>query len=142
MVNVGIFVLVGSRPGWVQAASSNQPPVSSDYNIGSFYKTIAALFGSVLRVCQMVATLETGWLSSHSSVLSLWCAIIGSTPYVHSLGVSLQVHKQLHGVAFLSFSLFTVSLVLFGYLDLPSLSSSHRIEALVTPFSCTLLETA
>lgn len=41
------FALIGNQSGWVQDASSNQPPVDCGSNVSSFYKTPAVLFGSI-----------------------------------------------------------------------------------------------
>lgn len=54
-----------------------------------------------------------------------------------SLGMSLDNHKQLLGVIFLSSSLSAIFLVLSGSLGSSFQSSSQKAGALVTPFCCT-----
>ena len=54
-----------------------------------------------------------------------------------SLGMSLDDHKQLLGVIFLSSSLSAIFLVLSGSLGSSFQSSSQKAGALVTPFCCT-----
>lgn len=98
-------------------ASSDQHYIGCGFNTSSIFKTYSGVFSHVSPSVQSGTRAMVYSLVQFSKSSVHW---LESDACIHSSGVRLEVHKQIYGVTFLSFS-FSVVPVLSSSLSLPFL---------------------